>query len=46
MQDIQNLGDINFFETFNRVIIGEKKKMGHVNLVIAGKTGVGKSTHY
>lgn len=44
MQDIQNLGDINFFETFNRVIIGEKKKMGHVNLVIAGKTGVGKST--
>lgn len=34
----------NFFEEFIGSFNNEMKKMGHVNLIIAGKTGVGKST--
>ena len=36
--------EINFFEEFVEKINQETKKMGHANLIIAGKTGVGKST--
>lgn len=36
--------DINFFEEFIKKFSKEMKEMGHANLIIAGKTGVGKST--
>ena len=34
----------NFFEEFIKKFEQEMKEMGHANLIIAGKTGVGKST--
>ena len=34
----------NFFESFFTCLNKEFKEMGHANLIIAGKTGVGKST--
>ncbi|MGN0482091.1 MAG: YcjF family protein [Lachnospiraceae bacterium] len=34
----------NFFEEFVKKFKQEMKEMGHANLIIAGKTGVGKST--
>lgn len=34
----------NFFEDFIKKFESEMKEMGHANLIIAGKTGVGKST--
>lgn len=34
----------NFFEEFIKNFGKEMKNMGHANLIIAGKTGVGKST--
>ncbi|MGN0438353.1 MAG: YcjF family protein [Lachnospiraceae bacterium] len=34
----------NFFEEFIKNFNKEMKEMGHANLIIAGKTGVGKST--
>lgn len=34
----------NFFEEFVKKFSQEMKEMGHANLIIAGKTGVGKST--
>lgn len=34
----------NFFEEFVKKFNQEMKQMGHANLIIAGKTGVGKST--
>lgn len=36
--------DINIFDKLKQSYQEEIKKMGHVNLIIAGKTGVGKST--
>lgn len=36
--------DQNFFEEFIKNFKQEMKEMGHANLIIAGKTGVGKST--
>lgn len=36
--------DKNFFEEFIKNFKREMKEMGHANLIIAGKTGVGKST--
>ena len=36
--------DRNFFEEFIEKFKQEMKEMGHANLIIAGKTGVGKST--
>lgn len=36
--------DVNFFEEFINKFNQEMKDMGHANLIIAGKTGVGKST--
>lgn len=36
--------EINIFEKLDQSFQEEIKKMGHANLIIAGKTGVGKST--
>lgn len=36
--------DINIFDEINKAFKKESEKMGHVNIIIAGKTGVGKST--
>lgn len=38
------MSDTNFFSDFVKKFQEEMKGMGHANLVIAGKTGVGKST--
>ena len=38
------INEKNFFEVYMNNLNKEMKEMGHVNLVIAGKTGVGKST--
>lgn len=38
------INEKNFFEVYMNNLDKEMKEMGHVNLVIAGKTGVGKST--
>lgn len=38
------MGEQNFFEEFIDKFKQEMREMGHVNLIIAGKTGVGKST--
>lgn len=43
MKDI-NFDNINLFEIFTKKYNQEMKGMNHANLVIAGKTGVGKST--
>ena len=39
-----DLEEKNFFEDFINKFSQEMKEMGHANLIIAGKTGVGKST--
>lgn len=36
--------DVNVFESFINSFAKEMNSMGHANLIIAGKTGVGKST--
>lgn len=36
--------DVNLFEEFIKKFNQEMREMGHANLIIAGKTGVGKST--
>lgn len=36
--------DFNAYEEIVKALKKEREKMGHVNIVIAGKTGVGKST--
>ena len=43
MKDI-NFDNINLFEIFTKKYNQEMKGTNHANLVIAGKTGVGKST--
>lgn len=42
--DVELEKNIDFFGDFWKYLQEEKKKMGHANLIIAGKTGVGKST--
>ena len=39
-----NMDDQNMFEEFIKKFDSDMKEMGHVNLIITGKTGVGKST--
>lgn len=41
MEDMENL---NVMKEFSNKYYDEMRKWGHVNLIIAGKTGVGKST--
>ena len=41
---ILNDGKGNIFEDFLKAFQKEMKEMGHANLIIAGRTGVGKST--